>query len=144
MTLSLASLKSSMADGLAVHAGCAQRGFVHHVGQVGAGESRCSAGQNVQVDIVGERNLLGMNAKHLFAAANVGTAHHYAAVETAGTKQRRIEHVGPVRRGDENDAVVRLEAVHLDQQLVQCLLALIVSAAQDRRRDGGRQRRFRR
>ena len=50
-------------------------------------------------------------------------------VEAARAQQRRIEHVGPVRRGDEDDAVVRLEAVHLDEQLVQRLLALVVSAA---------------
>src|SRR5438132_153247 len=37
---------------------------------------------------------------------------------------------GPVRAARQNDAVVRLEAVHLDEQLVQRLLALIVPAAE--------------
>jgi hypothetical protein len=35
-----------------------------------------------------------------------------------------------VRRSDENDAVVRLEAVHLDKQLIERLLALVVTAAE--------------
>ena len=47
-----------------------------------------------------------------------------------GRSKRRIEHVGAVGRGDEDDALVRLEAIHLDEQLVQRLLALVVAAAQ--------------
>ena len=47
-----------------------------------------------------------------------------------GRSSAGIEHVGTVRRGDEDHAVVRLEAVHLDEQLVQRLLALVVTAAE--------------
>ena len=71
-----------------------------------------------------------MHAQDLFAAANVGTRNHHAAIEAAGAQQRRIEHVGTVGGGDQDDAFVGLEAVHLDQQLVQGLLALVVSAAE--------------
>src|SRR5208282_4179675 len=42
---------------------------------------------------------------------------------------RRIEHIRTVSRGHQDDAVVRFKAVHLDQQLIQSLLALVVSAA---------------
>src|SRR5262249_41445412 len=51
-------------------------------------------------------------------------------IETAGRLQRRVEHVGPVRGRNQDDALVRLEAVHLDEELVQRLLALVVAAAQ--------------
>ena len=37
---------------------------------------------------------------------------------------------GPVRGGDQDDVVLHLEAVHLDEQLVQRLLALVVPAAE--------------
>ena len=47
-----------------------------------------------------------------------------------GRSSAGIEHVGTVGRGDEDDALVRLEAVHLDEQLVQRLLALVVAAAE--------------
>ena len=47
-----------------------------------------------------------------------------------GRSSAGIEHVGTVGRGDEDDAFVRLEAVHLDEQLVQRLLALVVAAAE--------------
>ena len=75
-------------------------------------------------------NLLDVDAEDFFAAAHVGQSDHHAAVETAGAQQRGIEHVGAVGGGDEDDAVVRFEAVHLDEQLVQRLLALVVSAAE--------------
>ena len=47
-----------------------------------------------------------------------------------GPHQRGVEHVGPVGRGDHDDAGVALEAVHLDEELVQRLLALVVAAAE--------------
>ena len=73
-----------------------------------------------------------MDAQDRLAALHVGAAHHHAAVETAGPQQRRIEHVGTVGRRDQDHAFVRFEAVHLDQQLVQRLLALVVTAAEAR------------
>jgi hypothetical protein len=47
-------------------------------------------------------------------------------------QQRGIEDVGTIGRGDEDDAFVRLEAVHLHQELVQRLLSLVVAAAETR------------
>ena len=114
---------------LAVGARGIQRRFVHHVGQVGAGETRGAASQDAKVDIFRQRNLLGVHAEHFFAPAHVGPAHNHAAVEAAGAQQRGIEHVGPVGGGDQNDAVVRFKTVHLHQQLIQRLFALVVSAA---------------
>src|SRR5204862_6246155 len=43
-----------------------------------------------------------------------------------------IEHIGTIRRRDEDDALVALEAVHLDEELVERLLAFVVSAAEAR------------
>jgi hypothetical protein len=71
-----------------------------------------------------------VNGEDAFAALDVGPIDDDAAIEPAGTEQRRIEHVGTVGRGDENDAFVRFEAVHFDEQLVERLLALVVAAAE--------------
>ena len=49
-----------------------------------------------------------------------------AAVEAARAQQRRVEHVGAVGGGEHDDARVALEAVHLGQDLVERLLALVV------------------
>ena len=71
-----------------------------------------------------------MHPEDALAAPHVGRVHHDLPVEAARPEQRRIEHVGPVGGGDQDHAVVRLEAVHLDQQLVERLLALVVPAAE--------------
>ena len=71
-----------------------------------------------------------MHLQDLLAADDVGVRHHHLAVEAARPQQRRVEHVGPVGGGDQDDAFVGLEAVHLDQQLVQRLLALVIAAAE--------------
>jgi hypothetical protein len=54
----------------------------------------------------------------------------HAAVEAAGAEERAIEHVGPVGCADDDHAGRRVEAVHLGQDLVQRLLALVVAAAE--------------
>ena len=66
----------------------------------------------------------------LLAPVDIGARHHDLAVEAARAEQGRVEHVGPVGRGDDDDALIRLEAVHLDEQLVQGLLALVIAVAE--------------
>ena len=47
---------------------------------------------------------------------------------SARAQQRRVEDLGPVRRGEHDHAAARVEAVHLGEDLVQRLLALVVAA----------------
>ena len=68
-----------------------------------------------------------MDAENLLAALHVGRADGHLPVEAAGTQQRRIENVRPIRRGDDDDALVGGKAVHLDQKLIQRLFALFVA-----------------
>ena len=71
-----------------------------------------------------------MHREDPLAALHVRTIDDDPAIEAARAQQRGIENVGTVGGGDEDDAFVRLEAIHLDEQLVQRLLALVVSAAE--------------
>ena len=71
-----------------------------------------------------------VDLEDLDAALAVGAVDHDLAVEAARAQQRRVEDVGPVGGGDQDDVVLHLEAVHLDQQLVERLLALVVAAAE--------------
>ena len=120
--------------GLGHHALVAARGgqrrLVNEVHQVGAGEAGRAAGDGLQVDIRRQRHLADVNLEDLFAANDIRIRHHHLAVETARAQQRRIEHVGPVGGCDQDHALIGLEAVHLDQQLVQGLLALVIAAAE--------------
>ena len=71
-----------------------------------------------------------MHLEDLLAPDDVGVRHDDLPVEAARAEQRRVEHVGTVGGGDQDDALVRLEAIHLDEQLVQRLLALVIAAAE--------------
>ena len=70
-----------------------------------------------------------MDAQNFFAAFHVGQIDRDLAIETPGTQQRRIEHIGPVGGGDDDHAFLRIEAVHLDEQRIERLLAFVVAAA---------------
>src|SRR5438132_1121628 len=85
-----------------------------------------------RLHVIGQRYAPHVHAKYLFAAAHIGQRHHDLAVEAPGPQQRRVEHVGTVRGGDDDDALVALEAVHFHQQLVERLFALVVTAAEAR------------
>lgn len=70
-----------------------------------------------------------MDPEDLLAALDVGQAYIDLAVKTARTQQRLIQDIRTVRGGHNDNAVVGVKTVHLDQQLVQGLLTLIVAAA---------------
>ena len=110
-------------------AGGQQRRLVDQVGEVGAGEAGGLAGEHVEVELGGERLAAGVDLEDLLAALAVGAVDGDLAVEAARAQQRRIEDVGAVGGRDQDDVVVHLEAVHLHQELVQRLLALVVTAA---------------
>ena len=129
---------------LAVLARREQRRFVDEVREIGSREPRCGAGQDREVDVRGQRNLPRVDLQDLLAAAHVGASDDHLPVESAGAQEGGVEHVGAVGRGDQDHAVVGLEAVHLDEELIERLLALVVAAAQARRRGDGRRRRSRR
>ena len=69
--------------GLAILPRCCQCRLVDHVSEVSAGESRSAAGEYGKIDILGKRNLAGMNAQNLFAPANIRTAHDHAPVKAS-------------------------------------------------------------
>ena len=129
MTRSIDSSSACGGDQPAVVAGGEQRGLVDDVGEVGAGEAGRAARDDAEVDVGGERLALGVHLEHGLAADDVRRADGDLAVEAAGTQQRRVEDVGTVGGGDHDHAALDVEAVHLDEQLVQGLLALVVAAA---------------
>ncbi len=69
-----------------------------------------------------------MHLEDGLAIAPIRFIDHDLSVEAAGAHERLVEHVGPVRGGHDDDAGVRVEAVHLDEQLVERVLALVVAA----------------
>ena len=62
----------------------------------------------------------------------IGIVHRHLTVKPTRTKQRRIKNVPAVGRRHDNHALIDGKAVHFHQQLIQGLLALIMTAAQTR------------
>ena len=71
-----------------------------------------------------------MHIENLLAAPDIGQGNVHLAVEAARTQQCGVQNVGAVGGSHHDDAHVGLEAVHLDQHLVERLLALVIAAAQ--------------
>ena len=107
-----------------------QRRFVDKVGEIGAGETRRTTRDDLRLHVFGQRQLAHVNFQDLLATAHIRQRHDHLAIEAARTQQRRIEHVGTVGGGDDDDAFGAFETIHLDQQLVQGLFALVVTAAE--------------
>ena len=123
-----ALLKVRLGDGLAAVAHGTQRALVDDVGKLCAGSTRRHTRDGVEVHIVAHTDFARMHAQDGLSALQVRQLDRHTAVKAARTRQRRIERLGAVRRGEDHHAVVALEAVHLGQQLVQGLLPLVVSA----------------
>ena len=70
-----------------------------------------------------------VDLEDLLATGEVGGVDADLAVEAARAQQRGVEDVGTVGGRDQDDPAADVEAVHLDQQLVEGLLALVVAAA---------------
>ncbi len=82
-----------------------------------------------EIDAFGQFHFLGVDPEDFLAALHVGQIDRDLAIETARAQQRGIEHVGTVGGRDDDDAFLRVEAVHLDEQRIERLLALVVTAA---------------
>ena len=129
-TLSRASSSSAMPTAFLFSARRQQRGFVQQIRQFRAGITRRAARDDGQIHVRRQLHVLGVDLQNRLAPAHVRQIHRHLPVETAGTQQRRVQHVRPVGRGDDDDAFLRVKAVHLDEQRVERLLALVVAAAQ--------------
>ena len=117
-------------DRLLVAAGRQDGRLVDQVLQVSAAEAGGDAGDGLQLDIRGHRLALGVHAQDIQPPLDVRIVHHHLAVEATRAQQRRIEDVGAVGGCDDDDVRALLEAVHLDEDLIERLLALVVAAAQ--------------
>ena len=107
----------------------ADGGLVHEVLQIRAGEARGGLRDLTEVHVLGQRLVPRMNLQDLLAALHVGLSNADLPVKTTRTHDGGVEDIHTVRRGHHDDALVRAETVHLHQQLVQGLLALVVAAA---------------
>ena len=112
------------------------RGLVADVGQVGARQAGRLAGERGEVHVGAQRLVSRVHLEDRLATGDVGRRDQDLAIEAARPQQRRVQLVQQVRRGDHHEVAGGAEAVHLDEQLVERLLALGVVVGAAARADG--------
>ena len=88
-------------------------------------------GEPVEVDVVGERERAGVDARGSSRGPRgpaAGTATRRS--KRPGAQERGVEDLRPVGGAEDDHRDVGLEAVHLGEDLVERLLALVVAAAE--------------
>ena len=102
-----------------------QRSLVTHVRNVRTREAGREHRELVRkvllnlLDVLGEAERLQVHLEDALAARDVGAVDGDVAIETAWPHERGVQHVGPVGTGEDDDVLIRAEAIHLDEELVQ-------------------------
>ncbi len=76
-----------------------------------------------------QRLVLCVHPEDRLTAFDIRTADRDLPVETAWTEQCRVEDIRSVRCCNHDDAFVLTEAIHFNEQLVQCLFTFVMTAA---------------
>lgn len=118
-------------DDRAVGADGVDGGLVDQVGEVCAGKAGGGPGHDVPVHVGGQGLAACVDREDGGPFGLVGQRHRDMPVEAAGTQKRRVEGLGPVGRGEHDNAAALVETVHLRQELVEGLFALVVAAQPD-------------
>mmetsp|Transcript_254 Transcript_254/g.544 ORF Transcript_254/g.544 Transcript_254/m.544 type:complete len:310 (-) Transcript_254:755-1684(-) len=104
--------------------------LIHQVLKLSTGEAGSTTGNGFEVNIRLEWLASGVDAKDALTALEVGKVNSDLAVETARTEEGLIKDVNAVRGGNGNDAGVAVESIHLDKDLVDGLLTLVVTTGE--------------
>ena len=117
-----------LGDLIPAHPHRPQGGLVDDVRQLRAGGAGGRPGDLLHVDGAGHLHIPGVHLQNRFPARQVRQLHRNPPVKPARPQQRGIQRFRPVGRRQNHDALIAVKAVHLGQQLVQGLLALVVAA----------------
>ena len=104
-----------------------KRCLVDDVRKLGTTRAGGCLRDGTEIDIVRHLDASGMHLQDVDTTLKIWKLDRYTTVETARTKQCRIQRIRLVRRCQDDDGLRAVEAVHLRQELIQGLLTLIVS-----------------
>src|SRR6266700_4681047 len=74
---------------------------------------------------------MGVNLENSQTTIPVGTLNRHTSVEATGAHECFVQPIWPVRSSNNHNRLMCIKAVHLDQQLVQGLLTLVVAIDDD-------------
>ena len=83
----------------------------------------------MEVDVIGQRLAFGVNTQDGLAPLEIRGFNRDLTVKTSRTQQRRVKNIGSVRCRDEDQIRGIIKAIHLNQELVESLVAFIGAAA---------------
>lgn len=92
-------VKLDVSDELFAVSGGENRGFVQKIGEIRAGEAGSDARHGLEVDVGSHGLVARMDLENLFASLDVGQINVNLTVETARTKQSRVENIRAVSCG---------------------------------------------
>ena len=128
MTRSIASSKSFMSTAVLSRRAASSAASLTRLARSAPAKPAVRAAIDLEVDALADLHVLDVNPQDVLAAADVGLVDEHLPIEAARAEQGRIEHLGAVGRAHDDDALAAVEAVHLGEQLVERLLALLVAA----------------
>src|SRR5258706_6082509 len=106
---------------------CQESCFVDEISDVRANHPRSGTRNRNQIYVLCQWYVARVNLKNCQAAIPVGTLYRYTPVEAAWAQERLVQPIRTVCRSNDDNRLARIKAVHLDQQLVQGLLTLVVA-----------------
>ena len=117
-------------NGTLIGTGSQQSRLVYNIFQIRAGEADRGLCHSLEVDIRAHGLIAHMHLENLLTTLDIGIAYQDLTVEPARTQQRRVQNILAVGGGNDDDARIGAETVHLNQQLVEGLFPLVMTAAQ--------------
>ena len=99
-------------NNVAADAGGKQGGLVEHIGQVCARHAGGALGQLSYVHFLCQRLILRMHAQDLLASGKIRVGDRNLAVKAAWAQQRRVQDIGAVGGGDEDNSLAITKTIH--------------------------------
>ena len=102
--------------------------LIANVGDVCAREARSLAGEEVDIHRVIHFDGFQVDDENLLSLIEVRQVNMNLPIETSGTQQGGVEHIGTVGGSHDDDTAVGAESIHFGKQCVERVLPLIVAA----------------
>mmetsp|Transcript_5693 Transcript_5693/g.8374 ORF Transcript_5693/g.8374 Transcript_5693/m.8374 type:complete len:286 (+) Transcript_5693:880-1737(+) len=104
--------------------------LVHQVLQLGTTETRSSSGNRFKINIGLDWLATSVHAQDSSTALEIGKIDCDLTIESSRAEKCVIKNVKPVRGSNGDNTRIAIETIHFDQNLIQCLLTLIVTSSE--------------
>mmetsp|Transcript_14471 Transcript_14471/g.26181 ORF Transcript_14471/g.26181 Transcript_14471/m.26181 type:complete len:344 (+) Transcript_14471:1136-2167(+) len=115
-----------------VAATCQNGALVHEVGKISPREAGGPQSNDIQSHIRLQLLVLDMHPQDLLPALQIRDIHTDLSVKATRSQKGGIQDISAIGGSQHDDTCVAFEAIHLSQQLVQCLLSLVIALPDSR------------